>query len=140
MTPEEQDVALSRIRDLFKGRHGPINVLLVEDEANDYEQSEYNLKRFGVKTGWARDAAEVQNYLSFTNPWLIFLDMKLKKASGLEVLDLIMSIRPESRVVILTGHYRKDSEECEQALMKGAISIMLKPLTDAQIRFIFDSA
>lgn len=139
MTPEQQREAIAKIRASLQNRKQPIDVLLVEDDHRDAELTVDRLTGFGLKTTWVRDTFEVQDHLSKNEPWLTFLDLKLGggETSGLNVLDFIKSIRPESRVVILTGAYAHDSSECKESLKRGAIAVMLKPLTDEQVQLIF---
>lgn len=137
MTPEEQHKAIAKIRVALEGRKPPIETLVVEDDTSDAEITISRIRAFGLIAHWARDTVEVQNYLSTHNPWLTFLDLKLGDASGINVLDWIKSVKPDSRVVILTGAFQHDSEECKESLKRGAIAVMLKPLTEQQIQLIF---
>ena len=139
MTPLEQKEAIIKIRTALEGRADPLQIMLVEDEANDAEITIRRLKDVGLEVVWAKDTKEVQDILETNKPKLAFLDLKLSNTSGLSVLDFIKSFNPECKVVILTGMYNHDSMECKKALQEGALAVMLKPLTTEQINLIFGS-
>lgn len=137
MTPEEQREAIQKIRESLAGRRDPIQVLLVEDDHVDAELTIDRLAAFGIQSSWVRNSAEVKDHLRENDPWLVFLDLKLGSVSGLGALGIIRLMRPETRVVVLTGQYQHDDIECKTALVRGASAVMLKPLTTEQIQLIF---
>jgi len=57
---------------------------------------------------------------------VILLDMRLPDMDGGRVLQEIKKIRPQSRVVILTGH--ASASEGEEGLKNGAFDYLLKPV------------
>lgn len=143
MTPNEQQDAIAKIRQRIQGRKPPVMVLLVEDDEKDAELTVSALQGAGVNVVWAKDSQQAQDYMIANDPWLVFLDLKLgpddRGELGLNILELIKSYKRNVIVVILTGQYRHDSDNCLKALSKGADAIMLKPLTSTQIRLIFAS-
>lgn len=143
MNPDKQQEAITSIRLRLQGRKPPVMVLLVEDDEKDAELTVSALKGAGVDVAWAKDSQQAQGYLMANDPWLVFLDLKLgpddRGELGLNILELIKSYKRNVIVVILTGQYRHDSDNCLKALSKGADAIMLKPLTSTQIQLIFAS-
>lgn len=142
MTPEEQREAIALIRQSIAGRKPPVKVLVVEDNDKDAAMTMTSLEAVGVDATWARDTVETENFLVANDPWLVFLDLQLgapvKGAElGLNILELIKSFKPGVHVVILTGQFRHDSENCVKALSRGAKAVMLKPLTIEQAQLIF---
>jgi len=135
MTSEEQRQVIERIRQSLTGSSGKI--LLIEDIQEDAELAISVLKGAGLVTVWAKDAKEAFDAVRQTNYWVILLDLKLHNVSGIEVLRTIKDIKADSRVIVLTGAYDRDSEECKEALRQGAVWVMLKPLTAEQIGLIF---
>jgi CheY-like chemotaxis protein len=59
-------------------------------------------------------------------PHMVILDMKLKKMSGLEVLETLKKINPDIRVMMLTGY--PTLETAEQCLRRGADAYCVKPI------------
>lgn len=136
MSPDEQREAIVKIRKALEGR--PSNVLVVEDNEFDATLTLQTLESVGVKAHWARNSVEVQDYLAANDPSLTFLDLNLGTAErGLNVLEVIRSLKPACRVVILTGVYRHDAEECQKALDMDATAVMKKPLKYEHAQFIF---
>src|SRR2546423_7600514 len=92
-------------------------ILLVEDEEDDAFLEQRALEKSGVphRLIWVQDGEEAINYLSGEPPFddrkshplpvLVFLDLKMPKVCGLEVLAWLKT-RPDLaslRVVVLTG-------------------------------------
>src|SRR6185295_1281838 len=86
-----------------------IDILLVEDNPNDAELTQRALRKseIGARLAIARDGAEALDYLQSNRPRprVIFLDLKLPKIDGIEVLR---RVRADERtraipVVVLTS-------------------------------------
>ncbi|WP_306642833.1 response regulator [Sanyastnella coralliicola] len=121
----------------------PVNIVLVEDNANDAELTLMALKKAGLDLGVKvmRDGAEAIEYLlesghtrddEFSALKLIYLDLKLPKRSGFEVLERIKTSGEfiGIPVVILTSSGIES--DVEQAYKLGANSYMVKPIDYAQ--------
>ncbi|SDB38114.1 Response regulator receiver domain-containing protein [Desulfonatronum thiosulfatophilum] len=61
-----------------------------------------------------------------TPPHLAILDIKLKKMSGVEVLEELKKINPDIRVMMLTGY--PTLETAKQAMQLGADEYCVKPI------------
>jgi two-component system response regulator len=117
-----------------------IDILLVEDNPYDAELTVRALRKrkLANRIHLAADGAEALDYIfgrgAFTNrsdfkhPKVIFLDLKLPKVSGLEVLAAIKS-DPNTHsipVVILTSS--REDPDIKQAYSLGANSYVVKPV------------
>jgi len=72
---------------------------------------------------------EEEECLSFarTHPAdLAILDMKLKKMSGIDVLEELKNISPEIKVMMLTGY--PSLETARESLSLGAVEYCVKPI------------
>jgi two-component system response regulator AtoC len=69
---------------------------------------------------------------------IVFLDMRLPDLDGLDVLSRIKSFRPETEVIIITGH--KSVETAIEAIQKGAYHYISKPVNHSEIRLLAKSA
>lgn len=135
MTPQEQDATIQRIRKKLEG--APVTVLLVEDNEFDATLTLQTLESVGVKSSWARNSMEVEDYLSVNSPSLTFLDLNLGTAErGLNVLRMIRSQKPDCHVIVLTGAFQLDATECQQALEMDAV-VMRKPLKFEHAHLLF---
>lgn len=57
---------------------------------------------------------------------VVVLDMKMPGMSGLETMEQIQEIRPETKIIFLTGH--GSVADCEASKKGGACSYLLKPV------------
>jgi two-component system response regulator len=109
-----------------------IDILLVEDNPNDAELTQRALKKndFESSLTVARDGAEALEYLfgSRPRPKVIFLDLKLPKIDGIEVLR---RLRADARtksipvVVLTSSQEERDIAECYKL---GVNSYVVKPV------------
>src|SRR5215472_17185505 len=96
-----------------------IDILLVEDNPNDAELTLRALRKtdIGARLAIARDGAEALDYLlsDRPKPKVVFLDLKLPKIDGIEVLR---RVRSDDRahsipvVVLTSSQEERDITEC----------------------------
>ena len=109
-----------------------IDILLVEDNPNDAELTQRALKKseIGARLAVARDGAEALEYLLSRRPKpkVIFLDLKLPKIDGIEVLR---RVRQDDRtrsipvIVLTSSQEERDIKECYSL---GVNSYVVKPV------------
>src|SRR5215475_2605075 len=109
-----------------------IDILLVEDNPNDAELTQRALKKsaIGARLAIARDGAEALEYLSGgrPKPKVIFLDLKLPKIDGIEVLRRVRAdpnMRSMPVVVLTSSQEERDITECYRL---GVNSYVVKPV------------
>lgn len=78
----------------------------------------------------AASAASAMAHIRQKPPDVVFLDIEMPGGSGLDMASQLRSTRPETNVVIITGH----SEYAMQALQLYVSGYLLKPITEEQIR------
>jgi two-component system, response regulator len=109
-----------------------LDILLVEDNPNDAELAQRALKKtnLGPRLVLARDGAEALDYL-FSNrpkPKVIFLDLKLPKIDGVEVLRRLRGddrVKSIPVVVLTSSQEERDINECYKL---GVNSYVVKPV------------
>jgi two-component system response regulator len=109
-----------------------VDILLVEDNPNDAELTQRALKKseIGAQLIIARDGAEAVEYLlsDRAKPKVIFLDLKLPKIDGIEVLR---RVREDDRtraipvIVLTSSQEERDINECYRL---GVNSYVVKPV------------
>jgi two-component system response regulator len=118
----------------------PVDILIVEDNINDAEFTVRTLKKQNLanKIIVVEDGAEALDFIycrgiyshrtDLRLPKVIFLDLKLPKVSGLEVLKEIKSNMETKKlpVVILTSS--KEDPDIKDAYELGANSYIVKPV------------
>lgn len=102
------------------------DLLIVDDEQRyaDMLAKRLSLRRLNCKVCYSgRTAIDLVEEQTFP---VILLDLQLPDLYGTEVLTRIKQCRPETAVIILTGHGTdKDREQC---IAQGAHAFMNKPL------------
>src|SRR6516225_8856860 len=109
-----------------------IDILLVEDNPNDAELTLRALRKsdIGARLAIARDGAEALDYLlgGKPKPKVVFLDLKLPKIDGIEVLRRLRAddrARSIPVVVLTSSQEERDITECYKL---GVNSYVVKPV------------
>jgi two-component system, response regulator len=109
-----------------------IDILLVEDNPNDAELTQRALKKTNLDARLliAKDGAEALEYLlsDRPKPKVIFLDLKLPKIDGIEVLRRARAderARAVPVVVLTSSQEERDVAECYKL---GVNSYVVKPV------------
>ena len=113
-----------------------MRVLVIDDEKNIRVTLSVCLESLGCTTlavGHAEAAIEALEQEHFD---LAFLDLRLDRANGLDVLPRLLAVRSQLAVVIVTAH--ATFETAVQAIKRGASDYLPKPFTPAQIRHVVD--
>ena len=117
-----------------------MEILLVEDNPNDAEITIRSLKKHNLanKLEWVKDGAEALDFIFAQGqyadrdisdgPRVIFLDLKLPKVDGLEVLEKIKEDKRTNKmpVVILTSS--KEEQDVIESYNLGVNSYIVKPV------------
>ena len=118
----------------------PGRLLVVDDEA----AIRFALTEYFRESGWAVDAAaekeEAEALLACTEYAIVIADLRLTGIYGVEGLDIIQwsrHLRPETRVVLLTGNGTPEIEA--EARRRGADAFLHKPLPLTQLEAVVDS-
>ena len=118
----------------------PGRLLIVDDEA----AIRFALSEYFRENGWAVDAAaekeEAEALLACTEYAVVIADLRLTGIYGVEGLDIIQwsrHLRPETRVVLLTGNGTPEIEA--EARRRGADAFLHKPLPLPQLEAVVDS-
>jgi two-component system response regulator len=128
--------------------HDEVEILLVEDDANDVELTLITLRKYklGNRIHVVRDGEEALDYLfcrgSYAHrnitgaPKVVFLDLKLPKVNGLEVLKELKAdprTRPIPIVVMTSSREQRDMVEGYQL---GVNSYIQKPIDFGEFQTI----
>jgi DNA-binding response OmpR family regulator len=115
-------------------------LLVVDDEA----AIRFALSEYFREIGWAVDAAgekeEAEALLACTEYSVVIADLRLTGIFGVEGLDIVQwsrHLRPETRVVLLTGNGTPEIEA--EARRRGADAFLQKPLPLPKLEAIVDS-
>lgn len=114
----------------------PPNILLVEDDGHYAEMFLIQLSHYNCNLCRFSDGTSAIEYLNTgTSVDLLFLDLKLPGASGLDVLKVAKETHPNLPVAIITGC--ADSEDAKEAMKSGIVIMVTKPVTTAEFNRLF---
>lgn len=108
-----------------------MNVLVVDDD-RDFAESLAEILKFGghrTTTVFSGEAALA--HLTNDDIDIAFLDIALPGMSGIDALREIHILRPNMRIVMMTGH--NSDQYAKQARMLGAVDIIQKPFDLMQL-------
>ena len=101
-------------------------ILVIDDEVAIRKTLKEILEYENHTVDTAKDGFEALDKAKANHYDVILLDIKMPKKDGIEVLESIMKISPETPVIMITGH--GTVETAVEALKKGAYDFLEKPL------------
>ena len=116
----------------------PASVLVVDDENTVTCALELLLSDHGYDVKTASTAAEAETLLERRWFDLVFLDLRLPDADGIELLQHIKHTAPETEVVLMTAY--GSLEVIIEAIKRGAFYYLEKPVTFEQLLILTERA
>jgi len=101
-------------------------VLIVEDHADSAEFLRLLLEPEGYIVKTAGTAEHTRKEVEASKPDIILMDLMLPDVEGLDLLRELRSMRPESQVIVVSGH--GSISVAVEAMENGALSFIEKPL------------
>ena len=112
----------------------PLTALIVDDEPDLAWALQQNLRLDGWQVAIAHTGNAAIAHVSATPPCIAFVDAKLPDMDGLDVIRRIGELRPEVRVVLISGYYYAEDAEVREAQGKGLIvHFIAKPLDLSEV-------
>ena len=113
-------------------------ILLVDDEANIRTVFSDVLKRAGYRVKAVEDGHEAIKEVEQNTYNLALVDLRMPGLDGIQVLEKIKSIRPQTRVIIYTGFGSLEDET--EAMSKGAADYLTKPFSPEELKLAIKKA
>jgi two-component system response regulator RegA len=101
-------------------------LLLVDDDAPLRRAMTRALERRGFQVLAAEGLAEARDFAREHRPEFAVLDMRLAEGSGLDLVRALRDLRPEIRIVIVTGY--GNIATAVAAIKAGAVDYLAKPV------------
>ncbi|WP_298450981.1 response regulator [uncultured Marinobacter sp.] len=111
--------------------------LLIDDDTAFLEVLQRALKRQGIEAAIATSQAEALGTLSTQSFSRCVLDLNLAGESGLQLLPELLHRQPDLDVLVLTGY--GSIATAVEAMRRGAINYLCKPVTVSQLISGFDA-
>ncbi len=109
-----------------------LRILVVDDEPRIRNALRVCLEGEGYKVTEAVDAEAALTEARHRPYDLVFLDLRLPGASGMDLLPDLLDEQPHLKVLVITAHSSIDS--AVEAMRRGATDYLPKPFTPAQVR------
>jgi NtrC-family two-component system response regulator AlgB len=118
------------------GRITGMTVLVIDDEPTIRRALRVALEAAGHAVFDAATAAGAKKHLGDEAIDLAFLDVKLGREDGLELLIQLLDLQPKLGVIVITAHASIGS--AVEAMRRGAFDYLPKPFTPDQIRLTLE--
>ncbi|NTU42029.1 MAG: sigma-54-dependent Fis family transcriptional regulator [Nitrospirales bacterium] len=102
-----------------------LKILVAEDEEISLKHLLYALRGDGYSVSGTRDGTEALSQLNGGHFDLLITDIKMPGMTGLELLDKVREIQPDTEVIVVTGFGSVSS--AVDAMKKGAYDYITKP-------------
>jgi DNA-binding NtrC family response regulator len=113
-------------------------ILVVDDETSVTSALAIILGDEGYDIRTAKTVAEAARLLGVSPFDLVFTDLRLPDASGIELLASIKTMTPDTEVILMTAHGSLDVTI--EAIKKGAYYYIEKPFTPDQVLMLAERA
>src|SRR5690349_958275 len=110
----------------------PMNVLIVDDEQAVRDTCAAVATQSGMKAMVAAAAEEALEVLEHSAVDILLTDLKLPRATGVELLKLVHDMHPEVAVVVLTQY--GSIESALEVTRLGAMDYVTKPFRIEELR------
>jgi len=108
------------------------NILIVEDDPLVLRGFETVLKQDGYKIYPVNNGQKALDLISQQSFDIVLTDLKMESINGLDILEEVKKISPDTPVIVITGYESLDSAVC--ALRGGAYDYLIKPCQDNDLK------
>ena len=102
------------------------SILIVEDEASNYELLKAMMRKLDVKIYWAKNGKNALALCNENSFDIIFMDIKMPGLDGYEVTSIIRSNNKDTPIIAQTAYARAEDERI--ILNKGFNGYLAKPI------------
>ena len=104
---------------------GANDLLIIDDDAPFRERLARAMGKRGFEVTTAGSVAEATAVIQQDPPSYAVIDMRLEDGNGLDLVDLIHDLKPDSRAIMLTGY--GNLATAVSAVKRGAVDYLSKP-------------
>src|SRR5208337_2738815 len=108
------------------------NILVVDDEEIARTNLEHVLRKEGYQVSTAINGRDALDKLGQKDFELILTDLKMEKMDGIQLLESVKQVAPNTEIVMITGYATVSS--AVDALKKGAAHYLPKPIDLEELR------
>ena len=115
-----------------------VTILIVDDEKNFREGLKTALEKPGQEVRTAENAFQAEEILRQENIDLVLSDLKMPGINGLELLNRLNQVSPNSLLIIMTAYGTVDT--AVEAMKQGAYDYLTKPINLDQLDLLIARA
>jgi NtrC-family two-component system response regulator AlgB len=113
-----------------------MNLLVIDDDPALRKSLRLALEAMGNRVAEAADGSHAEELLGHRQFDVAFLDLRLGRERGLDLLPALLRLAPGLAVVVVTAY--ATIETAVEAMRGGAFDYLPKPFTPNQIRLVLD--
>jgi NtrC-family two-component system response regulator AlgB len=113
-----------------------MNILVIDDEDSLRKSLRLALDTMKHRVSEARDGSQAQEFLARNLFEVAFLDLRLGREQGLDLLPSLLRFAPGLPIVVITAY--ATIETAVEAMRRGAFDYLPKPFTPDQLRLVLD--
>ncbi len=113
-----------------------MDLLLIDDEASLRRTLHTVLESMGHTVAEAASAEQALHWISKQHFDAAFLDLRLRREEGMDLLPLLLREEPRLAVIVITAHATIAS--AVEAMRAGAFDYLPKPFTPDQLRLVLE--
>lgn len=102
-------------------------ILIVDDDLSTCETLMDVLKEEGYRTARASSSEEAIKKVQERTFDIVFIDVKMPVMNGLEIYLALKKIRPDIKVIMMTGYRQEVQDLVEEAIKNNAYTCIYKP-------------
>ena len=109
-----------------------VSLLAIDDDLASLELVRAALAQEGLEIFTASDPGIGLELVARRKPEIVLLDLVMPRMTGMELLERILDVAPQTDVILMTGHY--STESAVEAIRKGASDYLTKPVSIGVLR------
>jgi NtrC-family two-component system response regulator AlgB len=113
-----------------------MKILIIDDDQSIRKSMRMALETMNHKVTEASDGAQAQELLGNTLFDIAFLDLRLGREKGLDLLLTLLRLAPSLAVVVITAY--ATIETAVEAMRRGAFDFLPKPFTPDELRRVLE--
>jgi NtrC-family two-component system response regulator AlgB len=113
-----------------------MNILVIDDDQSLRKSLRLALETMNQKVAESGDSTQAQEVLGHGLFDVAFLDLRLGREKGLDLLPTLLRLAPGLAVVVVTAY--ATIETAVEAMRRGAFDYLPKPFTPNQLRMVLD--
>src|SRR5262245_65548561 len=113
-----------------------MNILVIDDDQSLRKSLRLALETMEHKVTEAADGTQAQDTLGHRLFDVAFLDLRLGREKGIDLLPMLLRLTPGLAIVVVTAY--ATIETAVEAMRRGAFDYLPKPFTPNQLRMVLD--